>query len=76
MPIRLTTRRLGRRALQRVLEEEVAVSPEVAADVLRIGRSSTYKAIGAGEIPHFRIGRLIKVPTAWLRRPGPRSGSV
>ncbi|MGO1412571.1 MAG: helix-turn-helix domain-containing protein [Actinomycetaceae bacterium] len=33
---------------------------EVAA-MLRVGRSSVYDAIKAGELGHFRVGRLIRV---------------
>jgi excisionase family DNA binding protein len=40
---------------------------EVAA-LLRIGRSSAYAAIRAGEIPSVRIGHRLLVPTAALLR--------
>jgi len=41
---------------------------EVAAAVLGIGRSSAYKAVASGELPHVRIGSRIVVPTTVLRR--------
>jgi hypothetical protein len=42
-------------------------SPQELRRVLRSGRNSTYNAIAAGEIPSFRVGNNIKIPTSWLR---------
>jgi hypothetical protein len=42
-------------------------SPQELRRVLRSGRNSTYNAIAAGEIPSFRVGNSIKIPTSWLR---------
>jgi hypothetical protein len=38
-----------------------------AGGALGIGRSSTYKAARAGEIPTIRLGRRLVVPVAKLR---------
>jgi len=53
---------------------------EEAGDLLGLGRSSAYEAVRRGEIPTIRFGRLIRVPTASLRRlvgidPDPESDS-
>lgn len=37
-----------------------------SARLLRIGRNAVYEAIHRGEIPHFKIGRSIRVPKAGL----------
>jgi hypothetical protein len=42
-------------------------SPNELRRILRSGRNSTYNAIAAGEIPSFRVGNNIKIPTSWLR---------
>jgi hypothetical protein len=42
-------------------------SPSEVRRILRSGRNSTYNAIAAGEIPSFRVGNNIKIPTSWLR---------
>ena len=41
--------------------------PEVG-QVLGLSRTSVYKAAEDGTIKVIRLGRLKKVPTAWLRR--------
>jgi len=40
---------------------------EVAKE-LRTNRKTIYDAIARGEIPAVRIGRALRVPSAWLRR--------
>ena len=45
----------------------VFCSPTEAQQVLRLGRSATYKAIRSKDIPSLTIGGVIKVPVAWLR---------
>jgi len=42
-------------------------SPQELRRILRTGRNSTYNAIASGEIPSFRVGKNIKIPTSWLR---------
>lgn len=38
------------------------------AKVLKADSKTIYGAIERQEIPHIQIGRLIRVPGAWLRR--------
>lgn len=40
--------------------------PEVGA-ILGLSRGATYRAADTGDIKTIRIGRLRKVPTAWLK---------
>lgn len=42
-------------------------SPTEVRQILRTGRNATYNAIKSGNIPSFRIGGVIKVPTTWVR---------
>lgn len=39
-----------------------------AGKVLGLRRGSTYAAAERGDIKTIRFGRLLKVPTAWLRQ--------
>jgi len=39
-----------------------------AAHWLGIGRESAYRAVRSGDIPSIRVGKLIRVPVAELRR--------
>jgi hypothetical protein len=54
--------------IRRLLDENTAVSlwPE-AGTALNLKRGATYRAAEAGEIKTLRFGRLLKVPTSWLR---------
>jgi excisionase family DNA binding protein len=49
-------------------EDKPVLSIEETRRILGLGRSSAYNAVASGEIPTIRIGRLVKVPTAGLRR--------
>jgi excisionase family DNA binding protein len=51
----------------RDLAERVLTVDE-AARLLRIGRSSCYRAIARGEVPSIRVGRRLRVPGAALAR--------
>lgn len=55
---------------ERLPDPEVTpvLKPEVARHFLHLGRSAMYDAINRGEVPSIRIGRLIVIPTAALRR--------
>lgn len=61
------------------LLKEHAVLPlwPEAGRILGLQRNSTYAAAQSGDIRTIRIGRLLKVPTAWLHQqlgldePGP-----
>jgi hypothetical protein len=44
-----------------------ACTPQEVRQILRSGKNSTYAAIKTGEIPSFRIGNSIRIPTSWLR---------
>lgn len=50
------------------LLRQLTLTPEEAARILRMSRNGIYAAIARGEIPSVRIGRCIRVPSAWLRR--------
>ena len=39
-----------------------------AAKLLRIGRNALYDAIGRNEVPHRRLGKLIRLSRAALMR--------
>jgi excisionase family DNA binding protein len=45
---------------------------EEAARLLRIGRNTCYDLIHQGQIPHIRLGRIIRVPRfgleSWIAR--------
>lgn len=44
------------------------ISVDEFAAVVEIGRSSAFAAVKSGEVPHLRIGRRIRIPTAAVRR--------
>lgn len=50
------------------LAEELTVTVDQAAALLGLSRNGAYNAIREGEIPHIRIGRAIRVPSAQLRK--------
>ena len=54
--------------LLRKLDEEMVVPlwPD-AGQILGLSRNSTYARAEDGDIVTIRLGRLRKVPTAWLR---------
>lgn len=45
--------------------QSTSTVPETAKR-LRVGTTAIYGAIQRGEIPVIRIGKLIRVPTAWI----------
>jgi hypothetical protein len=49
------------------LLSHTSVTPAELQRIFRTGKSSIGKALAAGEIPSFRIGRLRKTPTSWVR---------
>jgi excisionase family DNA binding protein len=49
-------------------DERRTVSVPEAAKVLGIGRHAAYEAVKRGEIAVIRLGRLLRVPLAWLER--------
>jgi len=51
----------------RRLMQELTVSVDDAAVLLRLSRGGAYNAVRDGQIPSIKIGRAIRVPTAALR---------
>ena len=51
----------------KALMEELTITVDDAAVLLRLSRHGAYAAIREGHIPSIRIGRVIRVPTAALR---------
>ena len=53
------------------MSERLTLSVTEAAELLGIGRNHLYALINEGQIPHVRLGRLIKIPRSaleeWLR---------
>lgn len=50
---------------------ETLSAPTISVDdfgrVFGIGRSSAYAAVRSGEVPSIRVGRRVRVPSAWVR---------
>ncbi|UHC20475.1 helix-turn-helix domain-containing protein (plasmid) [Methylobacterium currus] len=46
---------------------QAAVRPDVMFRALGVSRGAGYRAIASGDIPSFRIGNQIRIPTAPLR---------
>lgn len=44
------------------------LSVEQAAEIVGVGRNAAYRAAHSGDIPAFRVGRKLRVPTAALLR--------
>jgi hypothetical protein len=55
--------------VRKLLDDNVSLPlwPETGK-VLGLRRGATYAAARSGEIKTLRFGRLLKVPTAWLRQ--------
>ena len=55
--------------LRKLLDDNVSLSlwPDTGK-VLGLRRGATYAAARSGEIKTIRFGRLLKVPTAWLKQ--------
>ena len=52
----------------KALTEEPTLTVDEAAALLKMSRAGAYNAIRDGNIPNIKIGRLIRVPTASLRK--------
>jgi excisionase family DNA binding protein len=48
--------------------EDDVLTVEEAAKLLRVGRNALYDAIGRGEVPHLRVGKLIRLSRAAVMR--------
>lgn len=44
------------------------LSVEQAAELVGVGRNAAYRAAHRGDIPSFRVGRKLRIPTAGLLR--------
>jgi hypothetical protein len=55
--------------LRKLLDENLVLPlwPETGS-ILGLSRNATYSGASSGEIKTIRLGRLRKVPTAWLRQ--------
>ena len=60
--------RAARVSPTRALMEQLTLTVEDAAALLKLSRGHAYAAIEKGEIPSIRIGRVIRVPSAALRQ--------
>ena len=63
----------GHRHNSRGADDSLALlKVEEAARLLRIGRNTCYDLIRQGQIPHLRLGRIIRVPRfgleSWIAR--------
>ncbi|MGY3240556.1 hypothetical protein ACVMAJ_007446 [Bradyrhizobium sp. USDA 4448] len=54
--------------LRALLSAPTADVPDVGRICYGLSRNGSYAAAGRGEIPTIKVGRLLKVPTAALRR--------
>lgn len=49
-------------------KQQPFITVEETAELLGMGRNVTYRAVAEGQIPSIRVGKLIRVPTAAIRR--------
>ena len=54
--------------LERLLSKPTADVPDVGRICYELSRNASYAAAARGDIPTIKIGHLLKVPTAALRR--------
>ena len=59
---------MAKKSPAKALAEEPTVTVDESAALLKISRAGAYNAIRDGNIPNIKIGRLIRVPTASLRK--------
>ena len=59
---------MAKKSPAKALAEEPTVTVDEAAALLKMSRAGAYNAIRDGNIPNIKIGRLIRVPTAPLRK--------
>lgn len=60
------------------MQAKVLLSVQEAADATGLGEKMVRAAVGRGEIPGMRFGRLIKIPRWWVDKQahGERSGEA
>jgi hypothetical protein len=49
------------------LLDNATLTPLEVQQILRASRSSVYRGIRKGSIPHFSIDGNLKIPAAWVR---------
>jgi hypothetical protein len=54
--------------LEKLLSKPTADVPDVGRICFGMSRNGSYDAAKRGEIPTIKVGRLLKVPTAALKR--------
>jgi hypothetical protein len=54
--------------ITKLLNENAVLPLERAGEILGLKRGATYAAARSGDIKTIRFGRLLKVPTAWLKQ--------
>jgi hypothetical protein len=52
----------------KALKEQLAISVDDLALVFETDRKVVYDEVEAEKIPHFKVGRLIRIPSAWVLR--------
>jgi len=57
-----------RESFKNLFGDRVVASVRETAKVLGVSEQAVYDAIRRGEVPHIRIGTLIKVPVARLQQ--------
>jgi len=67
------------RPAPRALPERILLTPEEAAETLRIGRTSLFGLIKSGEIESIRIGGMRRIPVealnSYIERVGPNKAN-
>ena len=53
-----------------------AITVAEAAKLLRVGRNALYEAVARGEVPHLRIGKLIRLSRQAVMRSLSSCGQV
>ena len=58
----------SRQTALKALKEQLAISVDDLALVFETDRKVVYDEVEAEKIPHFKVGRLIRIPSAWVLR--------
>jgi hypothetical protein len=53
--------------LKQLLEKPTASVPDVGRICFGLSRNAAYEAARRGDIPTVRLGKILRVPTAWVR---------
>ena len=55
-----------RQTALKALKEQLAISVDDLALVFETDRKVVYDDVDTGKVPHIRVGRLIRIPSAWV----------